>query len=60
MWLAKWKAALGSAPMVLAPAPVSARKPAPVSPPPSATKPQPLLARFIAALVAAFRRKPSS
>jgi hypothetical protein len=42
---------------VFAPAPVSARKPAPVAPtPPSAAKPQTLLARFIAALVAAFRR----
>ena len=62
MWLAKWKAALGSAPIVFVPTPVSARKPAPVLPPlapapPSAAKPQSMLARFIAALVAAFRRK---
>jgi putative chitinase len=58
MWLAKWKAALRSAPMVLAPVPVSARKPAPVSPPPpSVMKPQSMLARFVAALVAAFRGK---
>jgi putative chitinase len=57
IWLAKWKAALGTGPVVFAPAPVSARKPAPVAPtPPSAAKPQTLLARFIAALVAAFRR----
>ncbi|MEA2890489.1 MAG: putative chitinase [Bradyrhizobium sp.] len=58
-WLAKWKAALGSGPVVFAPAPapVSARKVAPVSLPPSAAKPQSLLAQFIAALVAAFRRK---
>lgn len=51
-WLAKWKAALGPAPMVFAPAPVIARKPAPVSPPPPSA-----LARFIAAISAAFRRK---
>jgi putative chitinase len=56
MWLAKWKAALGSAPIVFAPAPVSARKPSPVAPPPSAA-PQSLLARLIAALAAAFRSK---
>jgi putative chitinase len=64
VWLAKWKAVLGSAPIVFAPAP-AARKPAsasqrqaPVAPaPPSATKPQSLFGRFIAALVAAFRRK---
>jgi putative chitinase len=62
-WLAKWKAALGSAPIVLAPAP-PARKPAPVppapspvSPPPPSTAPQSMLARFIAAIFAAFRRK---
>ena len=55
-WLAKWKAALGTAPIVFAPAP-SARKPAPVSPPPSAAQPQSMLARFIAALIAAFRSK---
>jgi putative chitinase len=61
-WLAKWKAALGSAPIVLAPAP-GARTPAPASrkaapvlpPPPFAT--QSMLARFIAAVIAAFRRK---
>jgi putative chitinase len=57
MWLAKWKAALGSAPIVFAPAPVSARKPPPVAPPPSSATPQSLLARLIATLVAAFRRK---
>jgi putative chitinase len=65
MWLAKWKAALGSGPIVLAPAPVSARKSAPGSAPPpplapaprSAAKPQSMLARFIAAVIAAFRRK---
>jgi putative chitinase len=56
-WLAKWKAALGSAPIVFAPAPESARRPAPVAPPRSAAKPQSLLAQFIAAIVAAFRRK---
>jgi putative chitinase len=55
-WLAKWKAALGSAPLVLAPAPAGARKPA-VSPAPSAATPQSALARFIAAVIAAFRRK---
>jgi putative chitinase len=56
-WLAKWKAALGSAPIVFAPAPKAA-KPAPVSPrPPHAAEPQSMLARFIAALVAAFRGK---
>jgi putative chitinase len=54
-WLAKWKAALGSVPIVLAP--VKAPKPAPVSPTPSATARQSALARFIAAIVAAFRRK---
>jgi putative chitinase len=58
VWLAKWKAALGTGPMVFGPAPASAnaRKPAPVVPPPSAA-PQSMLARFIAALVAAFRKK---
>jgi putative chitinase len=62
VWLTKWKAALGSGPIVLTPTP-AARKPASASQrqapvaPPSATKPQSLLARFIAALVAAFRRK---
>ena len=60
-WLAKWKAALGSAPIVFAPAPVSAQKPAPAAPPPvaqpSAATPRSLLARFIAAVIAAFRRK---
>jgi putative chitinase len=57
-WLAKWKAALGSGPVVFAPAPapVSAGKVAPVSPlPPSAASQSPL-ARLIAALVAAFRK----
>ena len=59
MWLAKWKAALGSAPVVFgpAPAPVSPRKPAPVAPPPPSAAPQSLLARFIATLVAAFRSR---
>ena len=57
MWLAKWKAALGSAPIVLAPATESARRPAPAAPPPASAAPQSLLARLIAALVAAFRRK---
>ncbi len=52
MWLAKWKAALG--PMPFPPAP-AAPKPAPVSPPPAA--PPSMLARFIAAIVAAFGRK---
>src|SRR5436305_8725401 len=56
-WLAKWKAALGTAPMVLAPAPVGARKPAPNLPAPSSATSQSLRARFIAALIAAFRRK---
>ncbi len=61
-WLAKWKAALGSAPIVFAPAPESARKQAPVARPPlapvpsSAAKPPSMLARFIAAVIAAFRR----
>jgi putative chitinase len=59
MWLAKWKAALGSAPIAPAPAarkPAPApHKPAPVAPPPPST--QSMLARFIAAIVAAFRRK---
>jgi putative chitinase len=58
VWLAKWKAALGSAPIVLAPA-SAARKPAPVSPPPPAVAPHSMLARFIAALVAAFKKKSS-
>ncbi|MHB8268226.1 glycoside hydrolase family 19 protein [Bradyrhizobium sp.] len=62
VWLAKWKAALGSAPIVLAPAPVArkpapaSRKPTPVLPPPPAA-PQSMFARFIAAVIAAFRRK---
>jgi putative chitinase len=55
-WLAKWKAALGTAPMVLAPAPVDARKPTPVLPPPPSATSQSLLARFIAALIAAARQ----
>jgi putative chitinase len=54
-WLAKWKAALGSAPIVFAPAPESARKPAPVAPPPPPAAS--LLARLMAALVATFRSK---
>ena len=59
-WLAKWKAALGSAPLVLSPA---ARKPAPASHTPAPVSPPPplaprsMLARFIAAIVAAFRTK---
>ncbi len=53
VWLAKWKAALGSAPVVLAPPPARA----PVAQAPSAAQPQFMLARFIAAIVAAFRRK---
>jgi putative chitinase len=57
MWLAKWKAALGSAPIVFAPAPVSARKPPPVAPPSPSAAPQSLFARLMAALVAAFRGK---
>jgi putative chitinase len=63
LWLAKWKAALGAAPIVLAPAPGARKpapaspKPAPVLPPPSGASPQSMLARFIAALIAAFRRK---
>jgi len=57
MWLAKWKAALDTAPLVLAPAPASARKPAPVAPAPAPAASQSLLAGLIAALVAAFRRK---
>lgn len=57
IWLAKWKAALGSASMVLAPAPASTRKSAPVSPAPHAAPPPSMIARFIAALVAAFRSK---
>jgi putative chitinase len=54
VWLAKWKAALGSVPIVLAPAP-KAPRPVPISPPPSAA-PQSLLARFITSLIAAFRK----
>jgi putative chitinase len=57
MWLAKWKAALGTGPVVFAPAPVSPRKSAPVSPVPPSAAPQSIFARFIAALIAAFRRK---
>jgi putative chitinase len=57
IWLAKWKAALGSAPVVFAPATASARKATPVVPSPPTTKPQSMLAQFIAALFAAFRRK---
>jgi putative chitinase len=56
-WLAKWKAALGAGSVVLAPVPVGP-KPAPVVPPPSsAAAPQSMLARFIAAIIAAFRKK---
>ena len=68
-WLAKWKAALGSGPVVFAPA-----GPAKVVPPPGPTSsaaarrdPSPhvtpaptptALGKFLAALVAAFRRRP--
>jgi putative chitinase len=59
-WLAKWKAALGSAPVVFTPTASNtlpaAPKPMPI--PPSAAGPsQSVFARFIAAIVAAFRRK---
>lgn len=51
-WLAKWKAALGTAPVVFAPASASkAAADAPAAAPPS------LLARFIAALIAALGSK---
>jgi putative chitinase len=53
-WLKKWKATLGSAPVVLAAAP-----PVPKPAPASAAPPQSALATFIAALLAAFRGKPS-
>ena len=56
-WLAKWKAELGSAPMVLSP--VKAPKPMPVSSAPPAA-PQSALARFIAAIIAAFSNRSSS
>src|SRR3954452_24093928 len=52
-WLAKWKAALGTAPVVFAPA--SASKAAADAA--SQAAPQSLLARSIAALIAAFGRK---
>jgi putative chitinase len=55
-WLAKWKAALGSGPVVFAPAPKAPQR-TPASPVPPATKPQSIFAQFIAALLAAFRRK---
>jgi putative chitinase len=55
-WLAKWKAALGSAPIVLSPVPTS-HGPAPVSPAPPPAATQSMLARFIAAVIAAFGRK---
>jgi putative chitinase len=59
VWLAKWKAALGSAPIVFSPAPAPvAHKPAPVLPPPHpAASPRSVFGRFIAALVAAFSKK---
>jgi putative chitinase len=68
-WLAKWKAALGSAPVVFAPAgPAKViLPPAPSSPaaarrdplPHVAPAPTPMaLGKFLAALVAAFRRRP--
>lgn len=62
IWLAKWKAALDGMPVIAAPAPAPVARPAPApavrtaptiepaSPPPSPLK------KFIAALVAAFRR----
>jgi putative chitinase len=68
-WLAKWKAALGSGPVVFAPAgpakiilpsgptsPAAARRDPPphVTPAPAPTA----LGKFLAALVAAFRRRP--
>ena len=56
IWLAKWKAALGTAPIVFGPAPARPQKPAPVSPAPPPAAAQSLLARLIAALVAAFRK----
>jgi putative chitinase len=57
IWLAKWKAALGEGLVVLAQVPVVS-KAAPVSPLPSPiTPPQSSFAKFIAALVAAFRRR---
>ena len=57
IWLAKWKAALGTGPVVFPPAP-KAPKPAPVLPArPAATSPQSMLVRFIAAVIAAFGRK---
>jgi putative chitinase len=56
-WLAKWKAALGTPPVVFGPAPVTPRKAAPVSQLPPSAAAQSLLARLIAALVAAFRSR---
>lgn len=56
VWLAKWKAALESRPVVFAPAP-KAPQPGPASPVPPAVAPPSMLARFIAVLIAAFRRK---
>src|SRR5947209_14265605 len=44
VWLAKWKAALGTEPMVFAPAPASARKPASVAPAPASAAPPSMLA----------------
>jgi putative chitinase len=59
-WLAKWKAALGSAPVVFSPVASETLPADPKSmpiPPPAAGPSQSVFARFIAAIVAAFRRK---
>lgn len=71
-WLAKWKAALGTGPVIFAPAspakPSAVILPSAPSPlPPDAPRPDPVpqvtpatqsaLAKFIAAIIAAFRRK---
>jgi hypothetical protein len=48
---------VGSKARVFDPAPAAARKPAPVALPPPSAATQSLLARLIAALVAAFRSK---
>jgi putative chitinase len=55
IWLAKWKAALGTAPVVFAPAP---RTPQSTQAPKAPPAPTPTaLGRFIAALIAVFRKK---
>jgi putative chitinase len=66
VWLSKWKAALGNAPVVVV-SPVKPSAPRAVTPPLRAPMPQlvpetppqshSVLAKFIAALIAAFRRK---